>query len=43
MDNKNTTSSVDQNYEFETADNDIIDFTETNPFGSVGSSTDLSI
>ena len=43
MDNKNTTSSVDQNYEFETADNDIIDFSEANPFGSVGSSTDLTI
>ena len=29
--------------EFETADNDIIDFTESNPFGTVGSSTDLTI
>ena len=43
MDNQNQTASVDQGYEFETADNDIIDFTESNPFGSVGSSTDLTI
>ena len=39
----NTTSEYDQNYDFETSDNDIIDFSETNPFGSVGSTTDLTI
>jgi len=43
MDNQNQTASVDQGYEFETADNDIIDFTESNPFGSVGSTTDVTI
>ena len=43
MDNQNTTASVDQGYEFETADNDIIDFTESNPFGNVGSTTDVTI
>ena len=41
VDNKNIT--YDQNYEFETADNDIIDFSEANPFGTVASSTDLTI
>ena len=41
IDNKNT--EYDQNYEFETADDDIIDFSESNPFGSVGSTTDLTI
>jgi len=41
MDNKN--SEYDESYQFEQADNDIIDFTEANPFGSVGSSTDVSI
>ena len=43
IDNKNAAISIDQNYEFETADNDIIDFTEANPFGSVGSTTDTTI
>ncbi len=43
IDNKNAAISIDQNYEFETADNDIIDFSEANPFGSVGSSTDVTI
>mgnify|MGYP005675926251 CR=1 FL=1 len=38
----NNTNS-DQNNDFETADNDIIDFTETNPFGTVGSVTDGTI
>ena len=28
---------------FETADDDIIDFTEGNPFGSIGSTTDTTI
>ena len=41
IDNKN--SEYDESYQFEQADNDIIDFTEANPFGSVGSSTDVSI
>ena len=41
VDNKNIT--YDQNYEFETADNDIIDFSESNPFGTVARSTDLTI
>ena len=39
----NTNSEVDQNYTFETADDDIIDFSEGNPFGSIGSTTDLTI
>ena len=39
----NMNSEYDQNNDFETADNDIIDFTETNPFGSVGSITDTTI
>ena len=41
IDNKNI--EYDQNNDFETADNDIIDFSEANPFGTVGSSTDVSI
>ena len=41
IDNANT--EYDQNNEFETADDDIIDFSETNPFGSVGSTNDLTI
>ena len=41
IDNKNI--EYDQNSEFETADDDIIDFSETNPFGSVGSTNDLTI
>ena len=40
---QNTNSEFDQNNDFETADNDIIDFTETNPFGTVGSVTDSTI
>ena len=40
---QNTNSEYDQNNDFETADNDIIDFTETNPFGTVGSVTDGTI
>ena len=43
LNNVNTAASVDQNYDFETLDNDIIDFTESNPFGSVGSTTDTTI
>ena len=39
----NTNSEYDQNNDFETADNDIIDFSETNPFGTVGSVTDGTI
>jgi len=39
----NTNSEFDQNNDFETLDNDIIDFTETNPFGTVGSVTDGTI
>ena len=41
INNQNT--EFDQNYDFETLDNDIIDFTETNPFGTVGSITDGTI
>ena len=40
---QNTNSEYDQNNDFETADNDIIDFSETNPFGTVGSVTDSTI
>ena len=40
---QNTNSEYDQNNDFETADNDIIDFTETNPFGTAGSVTDSTI
>ena len=43
LNNVNTESSVDQNYDFETLDDDIIDFTESNPFGSIGSTTDTTI
>ena len=43
LNNVNTAASVDQNYDFETLDNDIIDFTEANPFGTVGSTTDTTI
>ena len=39
----NTNSEYDQNNDFETLDNDIIDFTESNPFGTVGSTTDTTI
>ena len=41
IDNANT--EYDQNNDFETLDNQIIDFTEANPFGSVGSITDNTI
>ena len=41
IDNKNI--EMDQNNDFETLDNQIIDFTEANPFGSVGSITDNTI
>ena len=41
IDNQNL--EYDQNNDFETLDNDIIDFTEANPFGSVGSTTDNTI
>ena len=43
LNNTNTADSIDQNYSFETEDDDIIDFTETNPFGSIGSTTDTTI
>ena len=43
LNNVNTANSIDQNADFETLDNDIIDFTETNPFGSIGSTTDTTI
>ena len=43
LNNTNTADSIDQNYSFETADDDIIDFTEGNPFGSIGSTTDTTI
>ena len=41
IDNANT--EYDQNNDFETLDNQIIDFTEANPFGSVVSITDNTI
>ena len=43
LNNVNTADSIDTNFGFETADDDIIDFTEANPFGSVGSTTDTTI
>ena len=43
LNNVNTEDSIDQNYAFELADDDIIDFSEANPFGSVGSTTDTTI
>ena len=43
LNNTNTADTIDQNYSFETADDDIIDFTETNPFGVIGSTTDTTI
>lgn len=43
LNNTNTADSIDQNYSFEEEDDDIIDFTETNPFGNIGSTTDLTI
>ena len=39
----NTSSEYDQNYSFETVDDEILDFTESNPFGTVGRTTDLTI
>ena len=43
LNNVNTPDTTDQNYNFEVADDEIIDFTESNPFGSVGSTTDTTI
>ena len=43
LNNVNTADSIDTTFGFETADDDIIDFTEGNPFGSVGSTTDTTI
>jgi hypothetical protein len=43
LNNTNTPDTIDQNYSFETEDDDIIDFTETNPFGVIGSTTDTTI
>ena len=43
LNNVNTADSIDQNYDFETLDNDIIDFSESNPFGTFGSSTDTTV
>lgn len=39
----NTNSNFDQNYNYETEDDDILDFTEVNPFGTIGSTTDTAI
>lgn len=39
----NVNSEVDQNYDFETEDDDILDFTEGNPFGTFASTTDTTI
>jgi len=43
LNNTNTNDTIDQNYTFEEADDDIIDFTERNPFGHVGQITDTTI
>ena len=43
LNNTNTGDTIDQNYSFETEDDDIIDFTEVNPFGTIGSTTDTTI
>ena len=43
LNNVNTNDTIDQNFSFETADDDIIDFSEGNPFGSIGSTTDTTI
>jgi hypothetical protein len=43
LNNVNTADTIDQNFSFETADDDIIDFTEGNPFGTIGSTTDTTI
>ena len=43
LNNVNTEDSIDQNYAFELADDDILDFSEANPFVSVGSTTDTTI
>ena len=39
----NVNSNYDQNYSFETEDDGILDFTETNPFGVFGSTTDTAV
>ncbi len=39
----NTNSNFDQNSNYETEDDDILDFTEVNPFGTIGSTTDTAI
>ena len=39
----NVNSEVDQNFDFETQDDDILDFTEGNPFGTFASTTDTTI
>lgn len=43
LNNTNTDDSIDQNYTFEVEDDDVIDFTEGNPFGNIGSTTDTTI
>jgi len=43
LNNTNTDDTIDQNYTFEEADDDIIDFTEGNPFGHIGQITDTTI
>lgn len=44
LNNTNTSSNtVDQNYTFEVEDDDILDFTEVNPFGTIGSTDDTII
>ena len=44
LNNTNTSSTVvDQNYTYETEDDDILDFTEVNPFGTIGSTNDTAI
>ena len=42
-DNRDIYDTYDSNDEFEEAADDIIDFRESNPFGTVASSTDLTI
>ena len=39
LNNVNTADRVDTNFCFETSDDDIIDFTEGNPFGEFGNFT----
>jgi hypothetical protein len=43
LNNTATNDSIDQNYTFETEDDGILDFTEGNPFGVVGSTNDTTI